>query len=115
MEIGIDIEENVRFEKMPINHLKQIFTEAEIAYAKKYANYSVHLCANWCVKEAFVKASSQKNIPFLDVEVRHNENGKPYINITPKIREVIESLQCSQIKISVSHSKTFSTAICLII
>ena len=114
MEIGIDIENNERFKEMSEKHLKEIFSNDEILYAKRFVNYYEHLCAFWCVKEAFVKASKNKKVEFVKIETLHNEDGSPYINKNETIKNVLNELGYIEIKISISHTKEFSTAVCLI-
>ena len=114
MEIGIDIEENERFKSMSENKLKRIFTVKEIEYAKQFADYSSHLCAMWCVKEAVIKAFSNKAIEFVKIEIDHTENGKPFIIKNDEITSQLKRLNFSEIKISISHSKNYSTGICII-
>ena len=114
MEIGIDIEENIRFKNMSDEHLQEIFTKNEIDYAKKFANYYEHLCAFWCVKEAFVKATKNRQVEFLKIETLHNSDNSPYIAINDVIETILKKQNYSNIKISISHTKEFSTAVCLI-
>ena len=114
MEIGIDIEKNERFKNMIDSHLEKIFTKNEILYCKKFADYEAHFCAFWCVKEAFVKATSNKSISFLNIEITHTENGKPEIIKNQFIENTLNSVNCKNIKISLSHSKEYSTAVCLV-
>ncbi len=114
MEIGIDIENNSRFKNMEERKLAQIFSENEIIYAKKFINYYEHLCAFWCIKEAFVKATKNTKIEFTKIETSHNDDGSPFIVINKEILETLNHIDCKNIKISLSHSKEYSTAVCLI-
>ena len=114
MEIGIDIEKNERFKNMSESMLKRIFTKREIEYCRSFVNYEDHFCAFWCVKEAFVKATSNKTINFLNIEITHNETGKPEIIKNTEIKNILSSLDFENIKISLSHSNEYSVATCLI-
>jgi len=114
MEIGIDIEENIRFKDFSDKKLNRIFTENEINYAKMFADSENHFCSFWCVKEATVKAFSNKSINFKDIEISHTKDGKPFIVKNETILNELKKLNCTEIKISISHSKTHSTAVCLI-
>ena len=114
MEIGIDIEENERFKNFKENHLTKMFTDYEIIYAKQFVDYENHLCAFWCVKESVIKAFSNKKLDFLQIQINHYDDGKPYIVKTPTIINELQQKNLNEIKISISHSKHYSTAVCII-
>lgn len=114
MEIGIDIEQNERFKNMESFKLSKIFTKNEILYAQKFADPEKHFCAFWCVKESLVKALSVKTLKFNQIEVSHDKNGKPSIVMTSSLKELFASKGFSSIKVSLSHSRDYSTAVCLI-
>ncbi len=114
MEVGIDIELNQRFENVSERFLKKVFSEREYSYAKTFIDHASKLCAMWCVKEAVIKAFSDANFSFLEIEVLRDNNGKPFVNKTSKLCAELEKRGLSEIKISLSHSKTHSTAICIL-
>lgn len=114
MEIGVDIEQNDRFKKLSKHFIERVYTINEIAYANKFKNSHEHLCAFWCAKEATVKAFSNLKIPFLEIEVSATKEGKPFIVKNQTILSELKKLGFSEIKISLSHSKDYSTATCLI-
>ena len=112
--IGCDIEEISRFKwksrEKDIEFLNRIYTDAELDYCYKSSNYAQHLCGRYCVKEAVVKALTAfdiKNVYYSDVEVFKKENGMPYVEI--------KKYPNLNIKISLSHCKTYATATALII
>lgn len=114
MEIGIDIEKNDRFEGKTTHFLERIFTPEEIEYANLYKNTAEQYCSFWCVKEATVKAFSNLKIPFLEICTLHDKNGKPYIKLNDTIKNELKKQNKTEIKISVSNSKEYSVAICII-
>lgn len=114
MEIGIDIEKNERFKNLNERVLNRAFTKNELAYAMKFVNYHENLCSLWCVKEATVKAFSNLKIPFQEIEVAATSDGRPYIIKNETIKKELAKLGFSEIKISLSHSEDYSTAVCLI-
>lgn len=114
MEIGVDIEQNERFKNVSEHFLARVYTKNERAYAFKFKNSHEHLCAMWCVKEATVKAFSNLKIPFLEIEVSATSDGKPFIVKNKTILSELKKANCTEIKISLSHSKDYSTATCLI-
>lgn len=114
MEIGIDIEKNERFKNVSENLIKRAFTASEIEYAKKFVNSHEQFCAFWCVKEACVKAFSNLKLPYQEIEILATKEGRPYIKKNETIKNELTKLGLTDIKISISHSKDYSTAVCLI-
>ena len=114
MEVGIDIEQNERFKNVSENFLKRAFTESEIKYASKFKNSYENFCALWCVKESVVKAFSNRSLSFQEIEVASTAEGRPYIVLNETIKKELEKAGAKEIKISISHSKEYSTAICII-
>ena len=112
--IGIDIEKINRFEEWTEEGFKRIFTEKEIAYANQFTNNLEHFCGFFCVKEAFVKALGDDSVHYSEIEVLHEESGKPYINQTPYIHSILREHFKSRIEISISHCKEYATAIVLV-
>ena len=114
MEVGIDIEDNERFKNLSKTMLDRTFSKKELERAFKYVNYHEKLCAMWCAKEATVKAFSNLNLKFKDIEVCNDSFGKPFIYLNDTIKAELKRLGCKEIKISISHSKKSSAAICII-
>ena len=112
--IGIDIENISRFEHFTEEGLKRIFSEKEIEYTNQFENKLEHFCGFFCAKEAFVKALDDTAINYTQIEVLHNENGKPYINITPYIHSILREHFKSRVEISISHCKDYATAVVLV-
>ena len=114
MEIGVDIEKNERFKTVSKHFLERVYTQNELLYAHKHKNSHEHLCAFWCAKEATVKAFSNLKIPFLEIEISATPEGKPFIVKNETILNELKKANCTEIKISLSHSKDYSTATCII-
>ena len=118
--IGTDIIEVARIEKVmerDIGFRDKIFTPGEIAYCEtkkhKFENYA----ARFSAKEAFLKAIGtgwRFGIRFADIEVYHDELGKPFINATGKAKELLTELSISKIHVSLSHLKEMATAIVIL-
>lgn len=117
MKVGIDLIEISRFEKIEKdkNKIQKIFTENEIKYFEKFKFKTCHIAGTFCAKESFVKALKigfNKDLTPLDVEILHEEKGNPYINTS---RERIKKLlNNKKVDVSISHSDTMSTAVCII-
>lgn len=117
MKVGIDIIEIERFKFFleDEKRLNKNFTQNEIAYFNKFSEKLSHISGCFCAKEAFAKALKLgfgKRLSPIDIEVLHDKNGAVYINTaTPKIKELLDG---QNVEINISHSKTTSTAICII-
>ena len=112
--IGTDIEEINRFENRTLendkNFLDKIFTAKELEYSFKTGIPAQHLCARFCAKEAIVKALSNfkiKDVFYSDIEILRHEDGAPYTKI--------QKYPDLDIQISLSHCKTYATAVAFII
>lgn len=118
MKVGIDTIETERCSKFMAdnNLLKKVFTSTEIAYFNKFSDKLSHISGNFCAKEAFVKALKtgfSNGISPLDIEILHEESGAPYINVNnEKLLKFIN--KDAKVELSISHSKTIATAICII-
>ena len=109
--IGIDIEEVKRIQELiaDTEHAKKLFAVEELDYANARPFPAMHLTGFFCVKESVVKALGGGFIR--EVVVLHNENGKPYAQLFGKAKELLGD---KKIEISISHTKTYATAICQI-
>jgi phosphopantetheine--protein transferase-like protein len=112
--IGIDMEKISRFENFTDEGYKRIFSEKEIEYVNQFENKLEHFCGFFCVKEAFVKALDDTGISYNKIEVLHNENGKPYINVTPYIYSILREHFKSRVEVSISHCREYATAVVLV-
>ena len=118
--IGTDIIEVPRIEKVMEKDLgfrDKIFSPGEIAYCEtkrhKYENYA----ARFSAKEAFMKAIGtgwRFGIRFADIEVYHDEFGKPFIRLYGKAEEFVKNEGISKIHVSLSHVKDVATAIVIV-
>lgn len=112
--IGIDIEDVARFKNLDDHFVNRVYTMHEIEYCKKHQKSYVHFAGFWCAKEAVVKALNDFDLVVSDVEILHNKNGAPYINITPKIKQCLTNKNMQNIAISISHTDTVATAIAML-
>ncbi len=114
MELGIDIEQNERFFNLSEAFKKRAFTKEEIEYAESKKNKHQVYCSFWCVKEATIKALSNRALPFQEIQITATEEGRPYIIKTERMKKELAKLGLSEIKISISNAKDYSTAVCLV-
>ena len=112
--LGIDIIEIERIKKaVSKNHFRDsVFTEHEQNYCESRGkNSAASYAARFAAKEAFFKALGTGIFTKLtDVEVVNDERGAPHINLRGKAKEKA----AAKISVSLSHSKDFATAICII-
>ena len=118
--IGTDIIEVGRIQKVmerDIGFREKIFTPGEIAYCEtkkyKYENYA----ARFSAKEAFLKAIGtgwRFGIRFADIEVYHDEYGKPLIRLSGKAEQLSKDEGISKIHVSLSHLKELATALVVV-
>ena len=117
---GTDIIEVSRIKSVmerDIGFREKIFTPGEIAYCEtkkhKYENYA----ARFSAKEAFLKAIGtgwRFGIRFADIDVYHDEYGKPLIKLTGKAEQLAKDERISKIHVSLSHLKEMATAIVIV-
>ena len=118
MKVGIDILDAERMKNISKNtkHLAQVFTENEIKYFNQSKNYLPRLAGMYCAKEAFLKALGigvRNGINFQEIEVGHEESGKPIFILSDNIKDILKSLKITNVELSISHTDTLATAICI--
>jgi len=117
---GIDIIEVNRIRAVmerDIGFKNKIFTSAEIQYCDSKKNKYQHYAARFSAKEAFMKAIGtgwRFGIRFADIEIYHDELGKPFIRDHGKAKELLTIEGISKIHVSLSHLKEMATAIVII-
>lgn len=118
--IGTDIIEVTRIQNVmerDIGFREKIFTAVEIEYCESKKNKFQHYAARFSAKEAMLKAIGtgwRFGIRFSDIEIYHDELGKPLIRVFEKAKEWSEKLAISKIHVSLSHIKEMATAIVII-
>jgi holo-[acyl-carrier protein] synthase len=118
--IGTDIIEVARIKAVmekDIGFRDKIFTPGEIAYCEtkkhKFENYA----ARFSAKEAFLKAIGtgwRFGVKFGEIDLYHDELGKPHIRVTGVAKELTDRLAVSKIHVSLSHLKEMATAIVIL-
>jgi holo-[acyl-carrier protein] synthase len=109
--IGTDIIEVSRIkksvERFGNDFLKHILNPEEIAYAKKFKHPWSHLAGRFAAKEAIFKAVGDPKLSWHDVSIMNDKEGKPICTYKKgKFK--------NRILISISHSKNYATAICIV-
>lgn len=116
MSIGIDIVNINRIkkiiEKSRDKFYEKIFTEKEINYIFKRNHKSQTIAGLFASKEAVSKVFGKGigDINWKDIEILHDNNGKPFLNINKKIKQNFKKINLSDIQISISHEKNYAIA-----
>lgn len=114
--IGTDIIEVERIRKnleTTRGFRERVFTEAEIAYCETKKNKAQHYAARFAAKEALLKAFGtglRKGTNFQDIEVFHDEWGKPAIRLLGETQQTFDKHQPCQIHLSLTHIETHAVA-----
>ena len=116
--LGTDIIEIERVRKAvgKKNFLNNVFTETEQAYCESRGkNSAASYAARFAAKEAFFKALGTGIVaPLTDVEIVNDERGAPKIFLRGKTKTLSQERGVEKIFLSISHSRDFATATCII-
>jgi holo-[acyl-carrier protein] synthase len=119
--IGIDLVENGRIEKIVgkwgSKFLQRVFSDEEIQYCGKHVQSSIHYGARFAAKESFLKALGiglGRGVKFKDIEVRHDENGKPDLVLWGGAKAQTEKKKITKIHLSLTHTKKYATAVVIL-
>ncbi|HZT71237.1 MAG TPA: holo-ACP synthase [Terriglobia bacterium] len=114
---GIDIAETERIAQALERHgdrfARKVFTPAEIAYCEKFKNRAERYAARFAAKEAAFKALGTgwaRGVRWLDVEIAHQDSGKPELLLSGRAREVAEQLGVTHAVMSISHANRYVVA-----
>lgn len=114
--LGVDIVEIARMETILTrtpNFSFRVFTDAERAYCEAHHKPAVRYATHFAAKEAVLKALGtgfSEGIGFTDVEVSHDDAGKPIAVLHGKAKEKAESLAILEIPLSLSRTKETAVA-----
>jgi len=117
--IGTDILEVDRIAdilKRGDRFLKRVLTEGELQYFEVKGMKPETLAALWCAKEAVSKAlgTGIRGFELRDIEISHNELGKPIVLLHGNAKLLGENLGIENIQLSLSHSDMYAIAFCVI-
>ena len=115
---GVDIIKNSRINNsLKIKgFLNRIFTEKEIQQGKKIKNKINFYAKRFAAKEAFVEAIGtgfRSDINFIDIEIKNDKNGMPYISLSKKLNNFLQKkfkIQKYKVFLSLSDEKDYSIA-----
>lgn len=115
--IGVDVVENQRIQQS-INRLgnaflDRVFTLREREYCDRMKHSFRHYAARFAAKEAIAKAFGTgigENLNWTDMEILRKPNGQPYVVMSGRGKEFMDSRSISRIMISLSHADHYAAA-----
>lgn len=115
--LGNDIIEIARIEASIQKHgkyfLERVFTDKERAYCDGKKNSASSYAGRFAAKEAIAKALGSgigEKLSWLDMEILSSPSGKPLLYFSDQAKTTFQN---PQVHISISHCKTFATAIAI--
>lgn len=116
--IGTDIIDIPRISLMlrRESFIEKIYTQNEREYLALHKLNPSTAAGMFSVKEAAAKALGRgfDYLSWKDIEIFHNEYGKPYVVLHGKAKQLFESLNGTSVHISISHIKLAAVAQCII-
>jgi len=119
--IGLDAIETRRIDRLISTRAEsfalRVFTPAEIAYCERKKNRAQHYAARFAAKEAFMKAlgtGKQLGLSWQEIEVFHDELGKPGIRLSGRALELAQQKGVTGIHLSLTHLKELAMAIVIL-
>ena len=94
-----------------------VFSAGEMEYCELKTNKYEHYAARFAAKEAFFKALGTgwlNGTAFNEVEIAHDEKGKPLVNLLGETAATIAALGYGAISVSLAHLKTIACATVII-
>ncbi|MDP4088998.1 MAG: holo-ACP synthase [Bacillota bacterium] len=113
--VGVDIVEIDRIDeaiKRNESFVEKAFCDGEFNYMKGKRSMLQHAAGMFAAKEAVSKAlgTGFRGFFLRDVEVRREDNGKPYVVLHNGARELAESFGDYTIHLSISHGRDNAVA-----
>lgn len=117
--IGIDIVEIKRVEKTLKfqGFLTKYFSESEREYIKEKHFAPQTVAGMFAAKESVSKALGtgfSTEVSICDIEILHNENDKPYVNLIKGAKAKLNELNFASAELSISHEKHYAVAVCIL-
>lgn len=119
--LGVDIVDIKRMSNIisqTPNFIEKNFTKKEIDYCKKSTRYVEHFSTHFAAKEAVLKALGygfQDGTSPNDIEVGHDDKGKPFIILSGKAKVIADEKSVLNIPISLSFTNTEAVAVAIAI
>ncbi len=115
--LGNDIIEIARIKRSIDEHgdhfLARLFTKKEREYCSQHKEAARHFAGRFAAKEAIAKALGTgfgDTLSWLDIEILSAPSGKPLVYLSERLKTTFQN---PQIHLSISHCKTFATAVAI--
>jgi len=114
--IGIDLVKIDRIDKAGNNRsgfLERVFTEREREYCSRQKYPAQHFAGRFAAKEAVLKAIGtgwSAGVKWTDMEVLHGDGGGPVVNISGRVKDLMDLKGVKQILLSYSHDEGYAVA-----
>lgn len=94
--------------------LKRVYTDEEINYCEsrrmcKYQSYAARFAAKEAVYKAIAPDTSAE-VEWKNIEVKRLNNGKPYIELYGKLKDIVLEKKINSIDLSLSHDGDYAMA-----
>lgn len=94
--------------------LKRVYTDEEINYCEsrrmcKYQSYAARFAAKEAVYKAIAPNTSEE-VEWKNIEVKRLENGKPYIELYGKLKDIVLEKKINSLDLSLSHDGDYAMA-----
>jgi len=115
VSVGVDLVEIERMEqaiRRTPRILERVFTSAEREYAGNKTRPAMHYATFFAAREAVLKAlgCGFAGINYQDVEIAHDENGRPSVFLHGSAAALAERQHITEIQISLSHTHQMAVA-----
>lgn len=115
VKTGIDTVEIERINKSleTPGFAKRILSEEEYEYYSGKGMRAESIAGAWCAKEAFSKVLGRgfSGFSMNEVQVLHDELGKPYYSLSGDAKAFAEEQKIVSIDLSITHDRTRATAV----
>ena len=114
--IGIDLVKIGRIDRAGKDHsgfLERVFTEREREYCSRQKFPAQHYAGRFAAKEAVLKAIGtgwSAGVKWTDIEVLHGDGGGPIVNISGRVKDLMDLKGVKQIFLSYSHDEGYAVA-----
>jgi holo-[acyl-carrier protein] synthase len=113
--IGVDIVKIDRIDKAGKHEgfLERLFTDREREYCSRQKFPAQHYAARFAAKEAVLKAIGtgwSAGIKWTDMEVLHGEGGGPIVNLSGRVKDLIDLKGVKVVFLSYSHDEGYAVA-----
>ncbi|HEV3091479.1 MAG TPA: holo-ACP synthase [Candidatus Cybelea sp.] len=114
--VGIDVADVSRYrfgERELAWFSRKVYTEEEMAYAKRKRNWHERLAGFYAAKEATRKAFGHA-IPWRSIGVSHERSGKPFIELNERVSRLMLLRGVRTIHLTITHDAAMAAAVVIL-